>query len=275
MLPGLRFLFVAIVLSLSMLIFGLGAMSLLRSAHEEFASLPTRHAQPETVFAQPIDASRPTLAMLRVDEPVTSPSGVDHPATPDAPNAAPPPEQPSPIVSVQPDRTAAEPGKTVPETDKVAALTTTTPSEQKSESSDKSAEAPVQAETAARTETTASPENQQLQAVVVPEPAPAATIEATVVASEPTVASEPMNAPIDDSAKAAASTKIATLGGPAVTIGPQPASTATVAILARRAHLRHLVRRRRVARPRIVPPKPVTLGFFEPLPTADRPSRQN
>src|ERR1700742_2216602 len=56
MLPGFRFLFAAIVLSTSMLIFGLGAAALLRAAHEEFASIPSRRAPPETLFAQRDDA---------------------------------------------------------------------------------------------------------------------------------------------------------------------------------------------------------------------------
>jgi hypothetical protein len=71
MLPGFRFLFAAIVLSMSILIFGLGAAALLRAAHEEFASAPTWRAAPETVFAQPAEATRPVLALLRVDTPVT------------------------------------------------------------------------------------------------------------------------------------------------------------------------------------------------------------
>src|SRR5471030_2529757 len=70
MLPGIRFLFAAIVLSMSILVFGLGAAALLRAAHEEFASKPSWHATPETMFAQPNDASRPVLALLRVDTPV-------------------------------------------------------------------------------------------------------------------------------------------------------------------------------------------------------------
>lgn len=65
MLPGFRFLFAAIMLSISMLIFGLGAAALLRAAHEEFASILSRRAPPETMFAQR-DAGT-ALAMLRVD----------------------------------------------------------------------------------------------------------------------------------------------------------------------------------------------------------------
>src|SRR5512138_1196918 len=71
MLPGFRFLFTAIVLSMSILIFGLGAAALLRAAHEEFANLPSRRATPEPMFARQTDEMPTTLALLRVDPPVT------------------------------------------------------------------------------------------------------------------------------------------------------------------------------------------------------------
>src|ERR1700761_6489691 len=71
MLPGFRFLFAAIILSTSILIFGLGAAALLRTAHEEFASAPTWQPAPETRFEQTGDATKdatgPVLALLRVD----------------------------------------------------------------------------------------------------------------------------------------------------------------------------------------------------------------
>ena len=70
MLPGFRFLFAAIVLSMSILVFGLGAAALLRAAHEEFANIPSRRAPPEPVFAKQNDAPVPTLALLRFDPPV-------------------------------------------------------------------------------------------------------------------------------------------------------------------------------------------------------------
>ena len=70
MLPGFRFLFAAIVLSMSILVFGLGAAALLRAAHEEFANLPSRRAPPEPMFARQNDDPMPTLALLRVDLPV-------------------------------------------------------------------------------------------------------------------------------------------------------------------------------------------------------------
>lgn len=73
MLPGFRFLFAAIVLSVSTLVFGLGAAALLRASHETFASLPAAPPAPAlpsvaTADASPHDAA-PTLALLRVDAP--------------------------------------------------------------------------------------------------------------------------------------------------------------------------------------------------------------
>src|SRR6202166_2681536 len=73
MLPGFRFLFAAIVLSMSILVFGLGAAALLRAAHEEFASNPSWHALPEAMVAQQGEATRPVLAMLRVEPPSAEP----------------------------------------------------------------------------------------------------------------------------------------------------------------------------------------------------------
>ncbi len=90
MLPGFRFLFAAIVLSMSILVFGLGAAALLRAAHEEFASNPSWRAAPETVFAQQNDATRPVLAMLRVEPPLAEQKASDNvpavaePAKPEA-----------------------------------------------------------------------------------------------------------------------------------------------------------------------------------------------
>ena len=72
MLPGFRFLFGAIVVSMSILVFGLGAAALLRTAHEEFASAPVWRPTPETEFAQAVDATQPVIAMLRVDDASTT-----------------------------------------------------------------------------------------------------------------------------------------------------------------------------------------------------------
>lgn len=81
MLPGFRFLFSAIVLSMSILIFGLGAAALLRAAHEEFASNPSWRSAPATMFAQPSEASSPMLALLRLDPPSAEQAAPDDAAT--------------------------------------------------------------------------------------------------------------------------------------------------------------------------------------------------
>jgi hypothetical protein len=68
MLPGFRFLFAAIVLSTSLLVFGLGAATLLRAAHESFASNASWRAPPEVTFAQRRqETTAAVLATLRVD----------------------------------------------------------------------------------------------------------------------------------------------------------------------------------------------------------------
>lgn len=66
MLPGIRFVCAAVVLAVSLVIFGMGAAALLRSAHEEFASLPNRRPPPATVFSRQPETA-PTLAMLRLE----------------------------------------------------------------------------------------------------------------------------------------------------------------------------------------------------------------
>jgi hypothetical protein len=128
MLPGFRFLFAAIMLSVSLLVFGLGATALLRSAHEEFANNPSWRGAPEVKFAQPAEPTMPVLATLRVDiaeqkpqEDASPPATASEPtaADPVAVAAAPaqpaevPPDQPSPAETAEaqaptPAPTAAE-----------------------------------------------------------------------------------------------------------------------------------------------------------------------
>lgn len=81
MLPGFRFLVAAIIFSLSLLVFGLGAASLLRAAHEQFASNSAWRVAPETsytAFLPQAEPPRPVLAMLHV-EPNTSPQVIAPP----------------------------------------------------------------------------------------------------------------------------------------------------------------------------------------------------
>jgi hypothetical protein len=107
MLPGFRFLFAAIILSISILIFGLGAAALLRAAHEEFASNPTWRAPPETVFAQQSEPSKTVLAALVVEPPVAEKPEMPATAAPEAPGAvAEPPAEPEQAAAAKPAETS-------------------------------------------------------------------------------------------------------------------------------------------------------------------------
>ena len=94
MLPGIRFLLAAILLSVSIVVFGLGAAALLRAAHEDFASNPSWRVTPETRFAQQSETPT-TLALLRVETPAPAATSSDAPASaaPEA-GAAPTPATP-------------------------------------------------------------------------------------------------------------------------------------------------------------------------------------
>ncbi len=106
MLPGFRFLLAAILLSMSILVFGLGAAALLRAAHEEFAGNPAWHGTPETTFAQQREAARPILAMLRVETPLVEKPAIEKPVaekpSEDIPAAAAPAEQVAPAAQAPP-----------------------------------------------------------------------------------------------------------------------------------------------------------------------------
>jgi hypothetical protein len=223
MLPGLRFLFVAIVLSVSMMIFGLGAAALLRSAQQEVASLPTRHAQPETIFAQPNETTTPTLAMLSVDARVPQQNGIDQPAVADAPSPAPPQVRPSPSASLEPNQVAAE-------ADRSPAQTAALPSEEKSGASDKAPEAPVRAETTAGSEVPAPlPEKPELETQKHETPAADSPVPAAPAAvATPAAPAELTTASIATTAAPVATTAapIAITTAPVGTAAAAPATTA-------------------------------------------------
>jgi hypothetical protein len=238
MLPGFRFLCVAIVLSISLLIFGLGAAALLRAAHQEFASIPSRRPPPEVMFVQREDAA-PTLAMLRVE-----PSVVDEKAV-EPPIADPVQDQPAII----PAPTKVE--KPVAEPDKVAALDTATPVENAQPSEPPISEAaapeiPIQAETQAEADAPSA------------ETKVAAIAEMTPVPSNESAVTMPdqASAPIDESTRIA-ETIIATLGGPPVTIGTQTPSKIAPAVK-KHAQARRIVMRRRIAPARVTQHTPQT-----------------
>jgi hypothetical protein len=216
MLPGFRFLFAAIVLSMSVLIFGLGAAALLRATHEEFASITSRRPPPEIVFAQQGDV-RPTLAILRVE-----PSAAEE-------------------IAAEPEKPAAEPDTIAASTDVTTSVESAAPLETpKSEAI--ASEVPVQAEAASEA------------------PAPAIETKVAAIAEAPSqtaaTAPERENAPIDDSTRIA-ETKIATLGGPPVTIETQAPSKLAPAVVKKSVQAKRVVKRRRIAqRSRVAGPVP-------------------
>jgi hypothetical protein len=231
MLPGFRFLFAAIVLSMSVLVFGLGAAALLRAAHEEFASNSSWRAAPETTFAQQSEATPPVLAMLRLD-----PLPAEQKAPDDVPAVAAPAE---PAVAVP---AAAEP-------EKIAALKAedsllpepAKPEIPVSETLPQTEAAPAQADAPA------SPSADETK-VAASEQASSPTNEAAPAASGQMSAAVLPEADI-------VSTKIATLGGPTVTIEAKPPAKAAGAkpdgsVIKKRlqAQRRRMAARARVAR---------------------------
>ena len=226
MLPGFRFLFAAIVLSMAILVFGLGAAALLRAAHEEFASNPSWHAAPEPMFAQQPEATRPVLAMLRVEPPEQkAPDNVPAVAAPAEPaTIVSPAAEPERIDALKPeDSSLSEPAKPeIPVSESPA----------QSEATPAAADAPADetkiAATIAPTEEVSSPAK-----------------EATATLAEQ---ASPANSPEAD----IASTKIATLGGPPVAIeAPPPAKVAGAkpdrSVIKKRLQARRAAQRRKIA----------------------------
>ena len=200
MLPGFRFLFTAIVLSMSVLIFGLGAAALLRAAHEEFANLPSRRVTPEPRFARRNDGPPPTLALMRVDPPVAEKpaENVSAAAVPEATIDAPAP------AGQTPDARPAEP-------EKLAALQVEAA---KPEAPAKQASAETPAAPAPVAETEAPVATAEVKLAAIPEtPEPAAATPPPPPA--PDIYSFEGNV---------AAARIATLGGPAVIVDEKTAA---------------------------------------------------
>jgi hypothetical protein len=203
MLPGFRFLFAAILLSMSLLIFALGAAALLRSAHEEFASNPSWRATPEVTFAQSSDAAPPVLAALRLELPAAEKSQGAPASAASAEDAA---AREAPTGASE-QIAASKPEESLP---REAEKTQTANSEGRpGENIAVSEAAPASAQTPAATE--------PVQAVAT-RVAAAATIPATPGGDPPAaVRGDPIAAQFE-LVDAGAAAKIATLGGPPVDI---------------------------------------------------------
>ena len=267
MLPGFRFLFAAIVLSMSILVCGLGAAALLRAAHEEFASNPSWRAAPEATFAQPSEATKPVLAMLRADPPEAEQKEPDN-----VPEAAAPAE-PATIVSApaEPAASASPPA----EPERIAAL--------------KSEDSPPQETAKPEIPVSENPAQGEAAPAQADAPAPAPADETKIAASEQISPPEQILPPANEAAPTAseqasapstadadlASTKIATLGGPPVTIETLPPAKAaspkpdSSVIKKRRLQARRAAERRRMAlRARLEAQQPAN-PFAQPV-AADR-----
>lgn len=216
MLPGFRFLFAAIVFSMSILIFGLGAAALLRAAHEEFANLPSRRSTPEPMFARRTDETPPTLALLRIDVPEKQPA--------EAAEAAPAPD----VVADVPAQAEKAPEGVPVEVARLAALR---PAEAPSESQPTEATPNVPAEAAVPAATMPSPEPRTVAAGQAD-----AIVAAVALTPEPAAAAPLPPAPAPDFTSFEdnpAATRIATLGGPAVIVDEKAAAAASEVTVAR------------------------------------------
>jgi hypothetical protein len=231
MLPGLRFLFAAIALSVSILVFGLGAAALLRAAHEEFASNSSWRAAPEPpMMAQQGEPAKPVLAMLRIDSPQQTSEfqPVTAPASETTALAA--PAEPEAVVSSVPD-TAKVAAPNTPDASPVAdtANAETTPAQAQATSDATPSPAIVAADPpeaavdtkVATLEAATPPASDAPEIATKPDVAKPDSSDAEIAASvparpEPAVATAP---PASDAAAGdPITTRIATLDGPAVTI---------------------------------------------------------
>src|ERR1700692_2603148 len=237
MLPGFRFLFAAIVLSMSILVFGLGAAALLRAAHEQFANNPSWHAAPEAMFAQQSEATRPVLATLRIEPPPKAQPAPDNAAAP-----VPPPPPPEQMAALNPEPTST------PETARPETAVPQIPATNEA--------APAQADASPAADTTK---------MAMPSAAEAATVASTEQASPPLpilspannatpaasgpAASEQASAPAAPN-PGATSTTIATLGGATVTIETRSPPAKVVSEKPDRSAIRKRQQARRAAQRR-------------------------
>lgn len=224
MLPGFRFLFAAIMLSTSLLVFGLGATALLRSAHEEFASNPAWRAAPEVKFAQQSEATMPVLATLRVETPeqktledATAPAAkleaqtTTSPTTAAAQPVAIRPEQalPSEVAGPEiPTPTAPKPDVAVADGNRPASEDE--PASQQSTSVERGAPAEQPGEGARQ-----EPDEARVATIVSTAPSPPDDPPVAAATDQSAADAAPAAASISTDP---AATKIATLGGPPVDI---------------------------------------------------------
>jgi hypothetical protein len=224
MLPGFRFLITAIVMCMSILVFGLGATALMRAAHEDFATNTSWRAPPEPRFAEQDEAAKPpVLAVLSLSphetESTTAAKEVDDGPAAASADGAPP--------SPAPDRTAAlspapAPAPDTGERDAASEPPTTTPATTDDAAQSAPSPAPAEVQPAATgTIGIAKPEDSKpttpvSDSATIGKAAPAAGEPAPPAPQQPpppALADAPATLVVDEAA-----TRIATLGGPPVPI---------------------------------------------------------
>lgn len=252
MLPGFRFLFAAIMFSMSLLVFGLGAASLLRAAHESFASNSSWRAAPEAAFVQHSDATLPMLATLSVDT-----TAVDKPIEPASVSAIPAEQPVTPAASADVDQVAAtKPAETPaveiakPDAAPIDVPVAETPPPPAAAPTVEVATTP--SKVAAATASDIAPAGGEL-APALPETAPLPSPDPM---AENPATTDPATTVPAATAEASASAKIATLGGPAVDVAEEASAIAKKATkpdtakadraaIKRRAEARRAAQRRR------------------------------
>ena len=270
MLPGFRFLFAAIMLSMSLLVFGLGAAALLRAAHESFASNSSWRAAPEVPFAQHPDTTMPVLATLRVEPPameklndevtiVAAPARAEPAAEPIRNDqvAALKPAETLPAEPVKP----AEPAPPIPAAENPPAIETAPSPAASAPAASSAAEASVAGDERKLTIASVS-ETSSIKS----ESEPAAVQAELVTPPQSNLAdttSETMAAPATTPADSLATVKIATLGGPPVDVSDDasaldirsvklPRARPDASAIKKRVQARRALRRRLAARARLL-----------------------
>lgn len=199
MLPGFRFLLAAILLSTSILVFGLGAAALLRASHEQYVSNPSwRNGPQEQVFAQASEPAQPVLAALRAEP---------EPAEPTAPSL----RDLVPTIALpasEPEQVAAVTSEADAQSQVVAPSADTSAAEPAKAETTTEATAPAPTDTLTPADTTAS----------IPEAKPAPTAGAPAPADpSPALASSALDV---------AAAKVAALNDPATTAWKDPPAKA-------------------------------------------------
>src|SRR3984885_10074169 len=266
MLPGFRFLFAAIMLSMSLLVFGLGAAALLRAAHESFASNSSWAPAPEVPFPHHPDPPLPMPATLLVEPPAIE--KVDEPAKAIAapadqpPSAAAEPIRNDQVAALKPAETLpAEPVKPAEPTPPIPAAENPPAAETAIETAPSPAASAPAASSAA--EASVAGDERKLTIASVSETSSIKSEPAAVQVTPPQsnladTTSETMAAPATTPADSLAAVKIATLGGPPVDVSDDasaldirsvklPRARPDTSAINKRVQARRALHRRRLA----------------------------